>query len=220
LHFEPENITNRYCKTHDLNKIHKLAVLPFENSTFRKQEIYYPPTNSISRVNVGQRMEIYSFFDDDGKYAADICEREISNSDKFKIVDRRTLENIFNELKLNMSGIIDESNLKEIGKLSGADAILTGKVIKAFSQKQTAQDSYGNFMYVEMSFVSIGIRLVQVETGDVLWNCTFDRNSCNYLRNPITITNKDLLDGKKVHMPNTENLLETICVEAISNIQQ
>lgn len=218
LHFEPEKAINKYCKVPYIGNIHKLAVLPFENSRYRKQEIYYPPTNSISRVNVSQSIEIYSFFDDDGKYVTDICERELSNSNKFKIVDRRTLENVFNELKLNMSGILDESNLKEFGKLSGADAILSGKVIKAFSQKQTAEDSYGNFMYLEISFVSLEIRLVNVETGDVLWNCTLDRNSYNYLPSPITISNTDILNGKKVHLPNTENLLEITCVDAIANI--
>jgi len=55
-----------------------------------------------------------------------------------------------------MSGIIDESNLKEIGKLSGADAILTGKVIKAFSQSKPLK-IHMEIYYVEMSLYLLGL---------------------------------------------------------------
>jgi TolB-like protein len=51
-------------------------------------------------------------------------------SEAFRITEREQLKKIVQELQLNQSGIIDLSQAKKVGKMVGADAIVTGSVTK------------------------------------------------------------------------------------------
>ncbi|KLO23494.1 MULTISPECIES: DUF5683 domain-containing protein [unclassified Marinitoga] len=46
------------------------------------------------------------------------------------IVDRKELQKIIEEIKLSMTGIVNEKNSSKIGELSGADLLLTGNMNK------------------------------------------------------------------------------------------
>lgn len=50
------------------------------------------------------------------------------NQTKFEVIERANLEQIFTEHKLAMSGIIDGTTAKELGKIKAADAIVVGAV--------------------------------------------------------------------------------------------
>lgn len=52
------------------------------------------------------------------------------NSEAFKITEREQLQKVAKELQLSQSGIIDTSQAKQLGKMVGADAIITGSVTK------------------------------------------------------------------------------------------
>jgi len=52
------------------------------------------------------------------------------NSEAFKITEREQLQKVAKELQLSQSGIIDVTQAKQVGKMVGADAIVTGSVIK------------------------------------------------------------------------------------------
>lgn len=52
------------------------------------------------------------------------------NSDFFKLTEREQLRKIGQELELSQSGLIDLTQAKKIGKLVGADVIITGGVTK------------------------------------------------------------------------------------------
>jgi TolB-like protein len=52
------------------------------------------------------------------------------NSEAFKITEREQLRKVAQELQLSQSGIIDVTQAKQIGKIVGADAIITGSVTK------------------------------------------------------------------------------------------
>ncbi len=52
------------------------------------------------------------------------------NSEAFKITEREQLQKVAEELQLSQSGIIDVTQAKQVGKMVGADAIVTGSVIK------------------------------------------------------------------------------------------
>lgn len=69
---------------------------------------------------------------------------------RFKVLEREALQKIIEEQKLGMSGLIDESTAAQVGKLAGADAILTGSVT------------------VTPTFSKISVRLVEVETGETI----------------------------------------------------
>jgi len=52
------------------------------------------------------------------------------NSGQFNVLERFKLETVLNELKLSQTGIMDSQQAKKVGKLLGADLILTGTFAK------------------------------------------------------------------------------------------
>ncbi len=65
-----------------------------------------------------------------GKVFSEVLTTSFVNSEAFKIIEREQLEKVLKELQLTQTGIIDTAYAKQIGKMVGADAILTGSVIK------------------------------------------------------------------------------------------
>lgn len=85
-----------------------------------------------------------------GKVFSEVLTTSFVNSEAFKIIEREQIEKVVQELQLTQSGIIDTSSAKQIGKMVGADAILTGSVIK-----------FGNDLRVDA-------RIIDVESGIIL----------------------------------------------------
>lgn len=48
--------------------------------------------------------------------------------DKFEVVERTRLESVLREMKLGLTGIIDDKTVQSIGKVLGADAIVIGSI--------------------------------------------------------------------------------------------
>jgi hypothetical protein len=71
-------------------------------------------------------------------------------SGTFKLVERKNLQGILRELELTMSGLSDQGNAAKVGKILGAQLLVTGKLYKK-------QDKYELFM-----------KLLRVETAEVL----------------------------------------------------
>lgn len=88
--------------------------------------------------------------DDLGKIVTEILTTSFVNSEYFKIIEREQLQKIVKEIQMEQSGIIDASHVKKIGKFTGADAIVTGSVIKI------GQD------------LRLDARVIDVETGIIL----------------------------------------------------
>ena len=55
---------------------------------------------------------------------------EVANSEAFKIIERDQLKKVLDEIAVGQSGIIDTSDARQLGKILGADAIITGSVMK------------------------------------------------------------------------------------------
>ncbi|MFA5183056.1 MAG: VWA domain-containing protein [Syntrophales bacterium] len=68
----------------------------------------------------------------------------------FRIVERKDMQKILDELKLQGTGIVDDRSAAAAGKLMGAAMIITGKIY-------LSQDNYEIFL-----------KLLRVETGEVL----------------------------------------------------
>lgn len=68
-----------------------------------------------------------------------------------KIVDRKELEKIIEEIKLSMAGIVDSKNSGKIGELSGADLLLTGNM-----------SLLGDIYFVN-------VKLIDVATGETVF---------------------------------------------------
>ncbi|MBI1929795.1 SUMF1/EgtB/PvdO family nonheme iron enzyme, partial [Candidatus Poribacteria bacterium] len=80
----------------------------------------------------------------------------LTQSGRFKVIDRSKLELILKEQKLSLTGIIAPEKMKELGKLYGIDAFIFGRKVEGYS---------------EMPIVVL--KLIDVKTGVILWGDTF-----------------------------------------------
>ena len=64
-----------------------------------------------------------------GRFLAEELSSDLAEDGKgLEVVDRNNLKNILTEYKLSMSGLVDPRNVKELGRIAGVDAIVTGTV--------------------------------------------------------------------------------------------
>jgi TolB-like protein len=84
-----------------------------------------------------------------GTYLAERLVTDLANTGNLDLVERTTLDKILGELKLNESGAVDPNTAKQVGKLAGADAIVTGTITDL------------------QSYVDVNCRLVDTQTGRI-----------------------------------------------------
>lgn len=65
-----------------------------------------------------------------GRWLAEELSSGLINAEsKIEVVDRLRLAKILEEMKLSASGLIDPSTVREIGRISGVEALVTGRLI-------------------------------------------------------------------------------------------
>ena len=104
----------------------KVAVLPFQ---------YYDGRESPGSTIVSERLTT-----------------AIVQGNKLQVVERTLLDKVMDEMKLDKTGIIDQQTTKELGKILGVEAIVTGTLIEEVNSDK----------------VEINARLIKIETGDIL----------------------------------------------------
>jgi TolB-like protein len=85
-----------------------------------------------------------------GQMVAQVLTTEAANSGAFRLAERELLDKVMKEHELGQSGLMEDNEAREIGRMVGADAILTGAVSKL-----------GRDMRIDA-------RLIDVETGNVI----------------------------------------------------
>lgn len=169
-----------------LYKIKNIAVFPFETSPRTEKGDYVPPYAKRKHKPI----PMYIHLEDDGNVVATSFEKQLIRTYRYKVVDRRKINRIVKEIELRQTGLIDEKNLVKIGKLTGADAVITGKINIAAAALQW--QSYGDIVYAAyIGYVNLQLRMTDVETGEVVWVCDVKRNSLNYINDPITISSSN-----------------------------
>lgn len=115
---------------------------------------------------------------------------------RFDLVERARIDQVIQELKLGMSGLVDAQSVKEAGRLLGADAIIVGEItnfqveVKPFEYKYSRDradliplppgdkkpslvtvPSETRTYTVDKYYVSVGftLRMIVVETGEIVW---------------------------------------------------
>lgn len=83
-------------------------------------------------------------------YLTDLLIDRLSKSGKIHLVERSRLDTVMNELDFSMTGYIEDRSEKLLGRIIGADGIVTGKVI-----------DLGDTLDVK-------VRLIQTETGKII----------------------------------------------------
>ncbi|HUP41965.1 MAG TPA: FlgO family outer membrane protein [Thermoanaerobaculia bacterium] len=84
-----------------------------------------------------------------GDYMAEDLTTHLFNLGNFDIVERTMLDRLLGEIKLGQSGLIDPETAKEVGKIAGVDAIVSGTLTDL------------------QSYVAVNCRLIDAQTGRV-----------------------------------------------------
>ena len=91
---------------------------------------------------------------DENKAVAEYFSEQIlitaSKLQRFKLVERKDLQKILQELELQLSGLVDEKNAVKVGYLLGAEVLITGT------------------LYIKEDKYEIFIKLLRVGTGEIL----------------------------------------------------
>jgi len=207
-------------------KINTIAVMDFENSDRRPHQRFVPHP----KFNV-QSYDVYEYLPgEDGVVASGVIERVLLQSARYSVVERRKLKKLLEEHRLQLSGLIGAEEAAEIGRLSAADAILSGRLVNAYAHfdvRTLGVNGADGFIGTYVAYVMIEMRLVHVESGEIVWQCLLNRNSLNYLDAPIVLSNHEVISRPHVFdellhgsgsRERIEYVLEQTVREALGNI--
>jgi len=106
-----------------------LAVLDFENRSF---------INATEYASLSQGL-------------AEMMITELSQIEMIKMVERRRMQQMLDELKMAQSGLVSEESTVQVGRMLGASNLV-----------------FGSYMVMPDKKIRIDLRIVEVETGSVL----------------------------------------------------
>ena len=146
-------------KDYDFSKIKRIAVSPFTDTI-----------SAFSTQNVAGDAVADEFI-------MELMQRNID------VVERFHLQAVMKEFDLASSGLLDPATAKKIGKLVGADVILAGTVLQYLPDRRDimyVDDGSGRKrqeIYLVDAEIGISARLIDVETGIVVWAGYYRYNS-------------------------------------------
>lgn len=82
----------------------------------------------------------------------------------FDVIDQKNRKKLLEEIKYQNSGMVKESDIKSIGKASGADIILFGEVI--MDEKRMGGQTLKEY--------TLTIKLTEIESGDEISRATYE----------------------------------------------
>lgn len=122
---------------YDFNRVRRVTVLPFKDTPFSTK----------------------------GSVVSELFAKYLLKSG-YNVVEREELDSILKEQQLSLSGALNREQIKEIGKLSGVDAIITGSITLDVPERDFFENGYPRFIAAQ---VGLTCRMIDVETGEVLW---------------------------------------------------
>lgn len=106
-------------------QIRKIAVLDFADSVERRTDYFTPPF-----PHEKLKRELHRYLPNDGRLASAAVENALSAGGRFTVVERRDLEKVLQEQRLELTGLVDAKQAVEIGKMAGVDAVLMGSSVE------------------------------------------------------------------------------------------
>lgn len=103
-----------------------------------------------------------------GTGISDVLTTELARTNLFLLLERERLDALLNEQSLAEMGVITAQSASEVGKLLGANAIILGSVTQ-FGVRTEAYDIIITSGKKQVATCAIDVRLVDVNTGSVLW---------------------------------------------------
>ncbi len=103
-----------------------------------------------------------------GKGISDILSTELSKTNSFILLEREKLEAIMKEQTLGQTGFINEQTAPELGKLLGANAIITGSITQ-FGTRTETYDIVLTSGKKQIATCAVDIRIIDIITGQIAW---------------------------------------------------
>ena len=101
-----------------------------------------------------------------GSVIAGVLATELPGLGNVRIIERGSLSEILDEQTLQLSGMVDANSAVEVGRLTGADAVVVGELTDFVYWENTG---------VTGTTVSFSMKMISVETGDVLLSGSISR---------------------------------------------
>lgn len=104
---------------------------------------------------------------------------ELSSTGDFKVVERQKLQNVLEEQNLAASGRVARGTGARIGKLTGAQYLITGTV-SAYEENTASTGGGFSFKGISLggkkseAYLAIDLRVINTETGDVDFSRTVE----------------------------------------------
>jgi TolB-like protein len=100
-------------------------------------------------IAVAEFTDLQGNVTDFGRFLAEELITRLYETEKFKVIERQLLNKVITEQKLSLTGMIDPASAKQLGKLLGVDAIVSGTITTL------AQN------------LKVNARLISTETGEI-----------------------------------------------------
>lgn len=84
--------------------------------------------NQYTRIAVIEFSDLKGNITELGKFIAEELTTRLFLTKKFEVVERELLNKVLKEHKLNLSGLVDPASAKELGKILGVSAIVSGTI--------------------------------------------------------------------------------------------
>ena len=133
-----------------------LVVSPFENITTTRLDIGVRMSNADQQHIIERYSEV----------GRELLEDIMVDVPGVKVVSRRDLQAIMEELNLHQSGLVTRSTALELGKLLGANGIVLGSLM-SLNEESFSKKLYGNDIKTTTVKASIRVRLINVESGQI-----------------------------------------------------
>jgi curli biogenesis system outer membrane secretion channel CsgG len=124
-----------------------------------------------------------------GEGIADILTRELFKCGRFDVIERSELETLLSEVDFEQSAYVESSSAAPLGRIKGVDYLLIGKITAFGVKEKEAGIGAGSFgrniglgglkTEKRIAYASFDIRLVEVETGRVVFADTADGEEKN-----------------------------------------
>lgn len=106
-----------------------------------------------------------------GASVADMLVTQLLILDRYRVVERSQIERVLREQGLWQSGVIEAGTAQNVGRMVGVQAVMIGSVTEYELRKGHVPLYVANVQTRSYS-VGLAVRIVEVETGDVLFSST------------------------------------------------
>jgi curli biogenesis system outer membrane secretion channel CsgG len=144
----------------------------------------------VSRAALTKKIAVTEFKNDkpniSGKIEADLSKSRLRNKQYFTMISRQDLNKVLAEQKIGSSGLIDPSTATKVGKLLGAQAIISGRTGRAssndtrFSEARTKCNKNGCWevrvsCMKRVAGLDAEIRMIDTQRGDIIYADTINK---------------------------------------------